>query len=53
MKGFDDLISTLEEDIIKNYVIASPITCSMRVELIYEMPVSIKRDTLIYNAGFV
>jgi len=49
MKGIDDLISTLEEDIIKNYVM-QPDNMLDEVELIYEMPVSIKGDTLIYNA---
>ncbi|WP_047415692.1 carboxypeptidase regulatory-like domain-containing protein [Cellulophaga sp. Hel_I_12] len=49
MKGIDDLISTLEADITKNYIM-QPDNMLDEVELIYEMPVSIKGDTLIYNA---
>ena len=49
MKGIDDVIATLEEDIVKNYVM-QPDNMLDEVELIYEMPVTIKGDTLIYNA---
>ncbi|MDP5229065.1 MAG: TonB-dependent receptor, partial [Cellulophaga sp.] len=49
MGSIDEEITTKEVDIIKNYVL-KPDNMLDEVELIYEMPVSIKGDTLIYNA---
>jgi len=49
MKTMEEVINTEESDIIKNYVLKYENALD-EVEVIYEMPVSIKGDTLIYNA---
>jgi hypothetical protein len=49
MKTMEEVINTEESDIIKNYVLQYENALD-EVEVIYEMPVSIKGDTLIYNA---
>lgn len=49
LKGIDDVISTKEVDILKEYVL-QPDNMLDEVELVYKMPVSIKGDTLIYDA---
>ena len=49
LKGIDDVISTKEVDIVKKYMLQADNMLD-EVELIYKMPVSIKGDTLIYDA---
>lgn len=49
MKTFTEAISTKEDDITKD-VVLQPDNALDAVELTYEMPVSVKGDTLIYNA---
>ena len=49
MKTTDEAISTKEADISKDFVLANDNSLD-EVELIYEMPVTIKGDTLVYNA---
>ena len=49
LKTTDDVITTTEQDISKDYVLQADNTLG-EVELVYEMPVVIKGDTLIYNA---
>lgn len=49
MKPFEEIITTKEEDITKNFTLQLDTTLD-EVELIYEMPVTIKGDTLVYNA---
>ncbi|MBT8393708.1 MAG: outer membrane beta-barrel protein [Bacteroidia bacterium] len=49
MKPFEEIISTEEEDISKNFELILDTTLD-EVELVYEMPVTIKGDTLVYNA---
>ncbi len=49
LKTFEEIISTQEKDIIKNFSLHADNTLD-EVELTYEMPVTIKGDTLIYNA---
>lgn len=49
LKSIDAVISTLEADISRDFVLQSDNTLK-EVELTYEMPVSIKGDTLVYNA---
>ncbi|GGW67737.1 TonB-dependent receptor [Winogradskyella epiphytica] len=49
LKSVDETIETKEEDITKNFSLLSDNSLDA-VELTYEMPVTIKGDTLIYNA---
>jgi len=49
LKSVDDLIETKEVDITKDFQMLSDNALDA-VELTYEMPVTIKGDTLIYNA---
>ncbi|MET6991584.1 TonB-dependent receptor [Sediminicola arcticus] len=49
MKTFEEIISTKESDIAKDYTL-QPENALDEVELIYEMPVTVKGDTLVYNA---
>lgn len=49
MKTFEELFITKEEDARKDFSLLPDNTLD-EVELIYEMPVTIKGDTLIYNA---
>ncbi|WP_430412077.1 carboxypeptidase-like regulatory domain-containing protein [Kordia sp.] len=49
LKTLQDSLSTKESDITKNYTLQEDNTLD-KVELTYEMPVTIKGDTLIYNA---
>ncbi|NNC51368.1 MAG: TonB-dependent receptor [Flaviramulus sp.] len=49
MKTFTEAISTKEDDIDKDFVLESDNALDA-VELTYEMPVTVKGDTLIYNA---
>ena len=48
-KTFEDLIITTDVDITKDFILQNN-TALDEVELTFEMPVSIKGDTLIYNA---
>jgi len=49
MKTFEELFSTKEVDISKNFSLRVDSTLD-EIELTYEMPVTIKGDTLVYNA---
>jgi len=49
LKTVEEIISTQEKDIIKDFSLRSDTTLD-EVELTYEMPVTIKGDMLIYNA---
>jgi len=49
MKSFEEIITTSESDISKSFNLIEDNTLDT-VELTYEMPVTIKGDTLIYNA---
>ena len=49
MKTSEDNIETKEENIEKDYVLKEDNTLD-EVELVYEMPVTVRGDTLIYNA---
>ena len=49
MKTFEETITTKEEDILKDCVLL-PENALDEVELIYEMPVKIQGDTIVYNA---
>jgi len=49
MKTFIDILPTIESDITKDYILEAE-NALENVELIYEMPVKIKGDTLVYNA---
>ena len=49
MKTFEETLSTKESDITKDYALRADNVLD-EVELIFEMPVTIKGDTLIYNA---
>ncbi len=49
MKTFEDILSTKESDLTKDYILQSDNLLD-EVELTFEMPVTIKGDTLIYNA---
>lgn len=49
MKTFEEILSTKESDISKDYIL-QPENALDEVELIYEMPVTVKGDTLVYNA---
>jgi hypothetical protein len=49
MKTFEADISTTEEDIARDFILQPDNTLDA-IELTYEMPVTIKGDTLIYNA---
>ena len=49
LKTSEDLVTTKEADITKDFILL-PDTSLDAVELTYEMPVTIKGDTLVYNA---
>ena len=49
LKSLDEVITTKEEDITRDFTLL-PDNALDAVELTYEMPVTIKGDTLIYNA---
>lgn len=49
MKTFEEILTTKETDIIKDYKLKADNVLD-EVELIYEMPVAVKGDTLVYNA---
>ena len=49
MKSFDETISTAEIDISRDFVLR-PDNALDTVELTYEMPVTVRGDTLVYNA---
>ncbi|WP_340201734.1 carboxypeptidase regulatory-like domain-containing protein [Ascidiimonas sp. W6] len=49
MKTFEEILSTEESDLIKDYILVAENALD-EVEVIYEMPVTIKGDTLVYNA---
>ncbi|MFT6934907.1 MAG: hypothetical protein ACJAUQ_001298 [Maribacter sp.] len=49
MTTFKEILSTKESDIVKDYIL-QPENALDEVELIYEMPVSIRGDTVVYNA---
>ncbi|WP_046758330.1 carboxypeptidase-like regulatory domain-containing protein [Kordia jejudonensis] len=49
LKTLTDSLETKESDITKNFILKEDNTLD-KVELTYEMPVTIKGDTLIYNA---
>ncbi|WP_027078889.1 carboxypeptidase-like regulatory domain-containing protein [Maribacter antarcticus] len=49
MTTFKEILSTKESDIVKDYIL-QPDNALDEVELIYEMPVSIRGDTVVYNA---
>lgn len=48
-KTFEEILATEESDITKNYIL-QPDNSLDEIELTYEMPVTVKGDTLIYNA---
>ncbi len=49
MKTVEEIISTKESNVIKDYTLRAEIVLD-EVELVYEMPVIVKGDTLVYNA---
>ncbi len=49
MKTYKEVIKTAESDLVRDYIL-EPENALDEVELIYEMPVAIKGDTLVYNA---
>ncbi len=49
MKTFEEAISTKGDDLKKDFILLSDNTLD-EVEITYEMPVTVKGDTLIYNA---
>ena len=49
MKTTEDVFNTKEENLTRNYTLQNDNTLD-EVELIYEMPVTVKGDTIIYNA---
>lgn len=49
MKSFEEIISTKESNITKFFLL-QPDNALDEVELTYEMPVTIKGDTIVYNA---
>src|SRR5690606_31200170 len=48
MKTFDDVLALKETDLIKNFILQEDNTLD-EIQLTYEMPVTIKGDTLTYN----
>lgn len=49
MKTFEEILTTAEIDITKNYILR-PDNMLDAVELVYEMPVVVRGDTIVYNA---
>ncbi|MDX1315416.1 MAG: carboxypeptidase-like regulatory domain-containing protein, partial [Eudoraea sp.] len=49
MKTFTEILSTKEENITKDYTLEADNVLE-GVELVYEMPVQVKGDTVVYNA---
>ncbi|MBQ0788202.1 MAG: TonB-dependent receptor, partial [Oceanihabitans sp.] len=49
MKTTEDLFSTKEEDLTRDYTLQDDNTLD-EVELVYEMPVTVRGDTIVYNA---
>lgn len=50
LKSIDELVETKEVDITKDFSMVSDNNMLDAVELTYEMPVTMKGDTLVYNA---
>ena len=48
-KTIEELITTKTEDIVKNYTLY-PDNVLDEVQIVYEMPVTVKGDTIVYNA---
>jgi len=49
MKNYEEILTTKEIDIKKDFILKENNTLD-KIELTYEMPVTVKGDTLIYNA---
>lgn len=49
MQTFEEILTTRETDITKDYTL-QPANALEGVELIYEMPVTVQGDTVVYNA---
>ena len=49
MESLDEVLETKEENISKDFTLFENNTLD-EVELVYEMPVTISGDTLVYNA---
>lgn len=49
MKSFEEIISTEEADISRDFILQQDNSLEA-VELTYEMPVTVKGDTIVYNA---
>ena len=49
MKTYNEEVATGESNVIKDFTLSSDNTLD-EVELVYEMPVTVKGDTLVYNA---
>lgn len=49
MQTFEEVLTTQESDLTRNYTLAMDNALDA-VELVYEMPVVVKGDTLVYNA---
>lgn len=49
MKTYTEVITTTESDLVKDFIL-EPENALDEVEVIYEMPVKINGDTLVYNA---
>ena len=49
MQTFEEILTTREADITKDYKL-KPAIALEGVELIYEMPVTVQGDTVVYNA---
>ena len=48
-KSVDEYVSTQSDDIVKNYIMAYDNTLD-EIEIISKMPVTVKGDTIVYNA---
>ncbi|MEO8774016.1 MAG: TonB-dependent receptor [Gelidibacter sp.] len=49
MKTFDEALSVMESDLIKNFTLQEDNSLD-EIHITYEMPVTMKGDTLVYNA---
>ena len=50
LKTITDTVKNVQTDLIKNYVMVEDENALDAVNIVYDMPVSIKGDTIVYNA---
>ncbi|ARN72085.1 hypothetical protein BST91_10695 [Nonlabens tegetincola] len=50
LKTIEDTVKNIQTDLVKNYIMLNGADELDAINIVYEMPVSIKGDTIVYNA---